>query len=487
MAVRYQKNLYNPSYLQMMLRDTDNKKHLLVREMYELKNISYERGSRESDYFIRKLLKDVRDTIQQYHDMIKYFMIGINGDVTVLEDIKIFFEKYYLDSSILLSCINLVKSEINQHEYTEKERKPAPLRASHKRKKNTFLIPLKKRLYQIEAHIHYFIDPLLRDFLNNINTILFFLNIKKMLEETNRSTDLSKVDSRITKLKSHITNYLWLYKKIYPESFYKINTAVFMMDTLGSMGFIHPLTSQSINISQLKKIVEDATRSFKLDSTTFKADEPLDVKKELKKAGNNHMLYVTKFIDLLEWFNYNSLLTSGKLGKPSKCPMNIIRRKRFLFHIPGSFSISLKVVSDYYINALISIISWLQRELKKEKYYSSNGSKWKPVIDSLKLAEKFIYVYEEAIIESSKPHNQLECIFTGVVRHYISLQHARELANLIHMSNDAIYDALSIISIILSKQNFRGSSSLRRRIHIVRDSFDNASQRIREGMYCIRL
>jgi len=486
MAVRYQKNLYNPSYLQMMLRDTDNKKHLLVREMSELKNISYERGSRESDYFIRKLLHDVRETIQQYHDMIKYFTIGMNGDVRVLEDIKFFFEKYYLDSSILLSCINLVKTEIIQHENINNDKKPAPLRASHKRKRNTFLVPLKKRLYQIESHIHYFIDPLLRDFLNNINTILFFLNIKKILEETNRSTDRLEVDSRILKLKTHISNFLWLYKKIYPESFYTINTTTFMMDTLGSMGFIHPLTSQNININQLHDIVEDATISFNIKSTPVKPGESPDVKKELKEAGDNYMLYITKFIELLEWFNYNSILSPGQV-KPSKCPMKVLMQKRFLFHIPGSFKISLKVVSDYYINSLISIISWLQREFKKEKSYISNSSKWKPMIDSLKLAENFIYVYEEAIIESSKPQNQLECVLTGVVRHYISLQHARHLANLIHMSNDAIYDALSITSIMLNKQTFRGSSSLRRRIHIVRDSFDNATQRIREGMYCIKL
>ncbi|HMB19471.1 MAG TPA: hypothetical protein VKQ10_00245, partial [Spirochaetota bacterium] len=166
MEEHYQKNLYNPSYLQSLIKDTDEKKYILVRELYEINNISYDKGSRKDDYIIRDLLQEISRTMEEYFEMIKYFDNAREGNVKVLEEIIMFFEREYIDSSTLKGRINALKEEIDQQEPGHRDKGKSP------RNTNIYLVSLKHSIHKIENRIDTHIDPMLREFLQGINLLL---------------------------------------------------------------------------------------------------------------------------------------------------------------------------------------------------------------------------------------------------------------------------------------------------------------------------
>jgi len=240
MEEQYHKNLYNPSYLQSLMKDTDEKKYILVRELYDINNISYDKGSRKDDYIIRDLLQEISRTLEEYYEMIKYFNNAREGNVKVLEEIIMFFEREYIDSSNLTGRINALKDEIDQQEpvYRDKDKSP--------RNTNIYLVSLKHSIHKIENRIDTYIDPMLREFLQDINLLLIFQKTIRMLEETLKSTDQSGVAERAENLKQNLITFLWLYKKILPESFNRENLNRFIMSTIENMGFTNSLVSRAV-------------------------------------------------------------------------------------------------------------------------------------------------------------------------------------------------------------------------------------------------
>ena len=321
MTEQYHKNLYNPSHLQTLLRDTDDKKYILVRELYEINNISYEKGSSDRDYAIRDMLQDTRRAIETYHDMVKYYDNAREGDSRVLEEIIIFFEKNYIDSSTLNDCIESLKIELNSQQN-------APVDSNQ-------LVQLKQRLNAIENRMDTRIDPMIRDFLQSVNLLLLFYRILHIVESTKKSTDQSGVATRTDTLKQYMTTFLWLYKKILPDSFVYIDQKSFILQTIRDMGFNESLVSRAIiGSNQLGAIAEEITGS--IGSSTYVDDIPdNELQTHLStESGKTHLDYINDLMELLYTVTYNK---NDNTNPVLRFQGNIERNrdKRFLFHEPG--------------------------------------------------------------------------------------------------------------------------------------------------------
>lgn len=475
MEEQYHKNLYNPSYLQSLMKDTDEKKYILVRELYDINNISYDKGSRKDDYIIRDLLQEISRTLEEYYEMIKYFDNAREGNIKVLEEIIMFFEREYIDSSTLKGRINALKNEIDQQEQGYRDKGKSP------RHTNIYLVSLKHSIHKIENRIDSHIDPILREFLQGINLLLIFQKTIRMLEETLKSTDQSGVAARAENLKQNLITFLWLYKKILPESFNRENLNRFIMSTIENMGFTNSLVSRAvIGRDQMKSVIEDISKPMKSSGYSEETlDEELDTEISTQK-GKTDVDYINDLMELLYRVTYNK---DDRVDTSFRLQGNSVknREKRFLFHEPGSFKISLKVVSDYCIDSLIFMVSWLQREFKKETVPSSRQSTWKPVMDALVQAEHFIHAYRKSASIASHPKNQSQSVLTGEIRQYIPRDHARQLVHLIHHSCDAMHSALADISILINEKPFKGAEHFLKRIQIARESFDNARDKIQKG------
>ncbi len=486
MTAQYHKNFYNPSYLQSLLREADDKKYILGKELFEVNNLSYERGSRKNDYTIRDRLRDISTTIDQYYDMVKYFDNAGDSNIRIFEEILMFFESNYIDLLTLNGQIEALKSEIENQEAEHPDNEKSTGNGDSSRQTNVYIFQLKQQLHAMENRVNSRIDPVLREFLQCVNLLLLFQKIRSLLESTLKSTDQANVAARTENLKQIIITFLWLYKKILPESFKAINKKSFIMDTIHNMGFNNALVTRAVvGKHQLQTLIDDITSSMK--STSPEEDE-LDEGFDTIPSTENEKLpvdYINDLMELLYRITYNkddNIDTIVRLHNNS----GKNREKRFPFHEPGSFKITLKVASDYCIDSLIFMVSWLQREFKKGAVPKVSQFIWGPVMDSLVQAEYFMHAYVKAVNISSQHENQSQSAFTGEIRQYIPREHARQLIRLIQHGCDAMYAALVDTSILIAENPFNGGEQLLKRIQIARESFDNARDKIAKGTRSIK-
>jgi len=78
-------------------------------------------------------------------------------------------------------------------------------------------------------------------------------------------------------------------------------------------------------------------------------------------------------------------------------------KERYLFHSPGTFTISLKYISEYMRNSLILVVDWLSKELQKTPGSARLLGSIQGCIPTMR---EFIKHYQLAIDVSSEKSNQ---------------------------------------------------------------------------------
>ena len=105
------------------MKDADNRKYLLIKNLYEMSNLTYGKSSREGDYIILDRLGEFIEEVDRYIKHIRLFDNGKNGDIKAYKDILVFFQNSFCDSFILEDKITKLNNAIKSYKSEEKEHK----------------------------------------------------------------------------------------------------------------------------------------------------------------------------------------------------------------------------------------------------------------------------------------------------------------------------------------------------------------------------
>ena len=482
-------DLYDFHYLTNKVNEADEKKHILLKCLYELGNISYEKGSRPGDYAIRDRVIKIREVLTSYYETIKIFDSGKNGDIKAYEDIMVFFENSFIDSYLLGDQVIALKSEISSQKEEDRRHNEKHAGTPIERKKNIYVTDLEKQIKALEFQLQTKLIPHLHNFLNDVNLILLFEKIKSLLEQVKKSINTLNDSLHTAELKNFLMTFLWLYHKINLGVSKKKQIPIFIEEILDSMGFTSSLGKyMDIDPKGLSDLFKEIAEEFDvlLLRDIIKQDQmgnnraSTPIQKEItvpSLASANEQIQLLAFLKRICRFDVYGL-SAIHISEPHKVNIIVGTKERNLFHTPGLFQVSLKTLSDYVVNSLIFIGTWLVRELR---HNSIPFESLQTILVSYKKAEEFVQAYETALYISSQPENQFESTLTGEIQQYISKHDAEQLKYLINRTCDEMNESFINASIELMLHPFHGSDGLLKRIHLAQESFIDAKNKIEKG------
>ena len=251
-------------HLTNLVRETDDRKYLLLKSVYELPDLSYDRGSRQGDYEIRDRARELLTAIDALYDALKLFDNGKSGDVKAYEDILVFFQNSFIDTFVVMEKFNLLKHEIDgQSSGATDEKSEDPSGGGVKWNDSAFLADLKGKLKLFETRIVFDIAPKLRMFLNAVNRILLFEKITFFIENSITSAEPEFVEQKSRSFANLITTYLWIHQKINPREDIKSKARDFTAAVLSDLGLDEVLTSKTgIGKVKYEEMLDEVARDF---------------------------------------------------------------------------------------------------------------------------------------------------------------------------------------------------------------------------------
>lgn len=477
-------NIQEILYFSRKIKEADEKKFLLAKNLYELNILSYEKGSRKGDYVIRDRVKDVNEELNRYYDTIKLFDNGKNGDIKAFQVLLEFYNKNFIESSNIDIKLQLLKDEVSRQEKADQENNLKHSESGHQRKKNLYIAELLKEVKAFDYRLKVGVTEQLQNFLNDVNHLLFCRQIMLLVEDAQKSGKSSSNLIKTNDVPDVIKTFLIYHQKINNTEFSKIRMKEFIESALELMG-LNELLSRRIGANKfiMNEIIERAVNDA---AVSLPAKSGYEVHGERPEPGDSGrgdnilqiMIQVKKLVDKLCAVNVNEPLPHLR-GHGAVKGLGEKKGGRYLFHEPGSFKISLKTLADYLNDSLIFVYSWIMQELKKNNIPVSNVA---PVVYCFIYSEDFIKEYVTALEISSDKSNQDLSFFEGDLRQYIPKKLARSLLELIVTNCSLLEDAFNECSGIVLQQPFRGSDAFIKKLSVVQEHFIKARIRIIDGI-----
>lgn len=154
-------------------------------------------------------------------------------------------------------------------------------------------------------------------------------------------------------------------------------------------------------------------------------------------------------------------------------------KERYLFHTPGSFTISLKYISEYMRNSLILIVDWLSKELQKAP---STAKLLGSIQECIPTMKEFIKNYQLAIEVASLKSNQSGGGVLSGEKHYISKKIAGNLIQSIKDNCTVVRNALIDSTHKVSGSPYDRSGVLVKKINIIKESCFESFNKITKGL-----
>jgi len=478
--------------LPLIINDAHDQKRVLAQKIHAFNNLTYETGSQKNDYLIREQIKSVQDDLNRYQGAIGLFEYGKSGDLKAYEDILIFFVNNFIDKFDVSDKLKLlndtiaeiqVKNEVHGLRYGGRD---------VNRRKNLYIVELHEKLRNFEIQLHHNLIPSLRKFLNDVNHILFFEKATTCVNNIRLRGYFSSNAFNIEYLTSCITSFIWFNHKINAHECSDISLKEFILNTFRDIEFEEIRTSNAGNDKNLvdkiiNRILLDIDDQLQqMEEIQCAEDRVLEAQsrgdKNEKSVLSGRLKLITRLKALLN--DLSKMETCEELSFPAEDRAIHDREgkkvEQYLFHVPGSFTLSLKTIANYMTNTLIFMYSWMLRELYHQNlphdlinYLNSN----------LTYSEDFIKFYCTAVNVALRKSNQKKLLLRGETQHYIPTDLAKKIIKIMdeiyNLLNDAlIASSLKIPVAPLIKRN----NVLLKKMTIINDHLSYVWKMIQDGL-----
>ncbi len=470
------------SYLNQRIRETDEDRHALETQIYQLNAVSLQKGIKQDDYSVRDKLSGINAEFNRYYEYLRLFELGRNGDVRAIEDILYHFEINYLDRSRIGEMLKDLLLETGPKESRSAvvpgDASPGQITPA---RDQTYYSNIFRNINNLEQTLAEKFFPLLRKFLKGINEILFCSRLISLMDRAIPDRSQGRNGEFRHDMKRLMEVFFGFHYKITGQYHTREEALGWINNLLGKLEYEDRVLEKTGVGSEFFEgmIGQILPETRILADLKTEPGESQPAERFMSRRGADLAEQNTvrvRIADLLEDLSSLGLklpeggLTAGSGGGPS-----IARGDRILFHAPGSFDITLKAIADYLSDSLIFIFAWLGRELRKGPLINSL---LEPMVQNLSRAEYFVKKYREGLGLSTLPEYQKEGFFTGDIQQYIPRSLGRELTDSIRENceglEQAFGDTFHRLDLLAPDEKVRMSKALA----IVRESLHSACQKI---------
>jgi hypothetical protein len=474
-------------YLAGKMKTADEKKDKLLNAINRLTNLTYEKGSREGDAEIRQKVKDLATEIDQYYRMIRVFMSGKGGDADAFPDILAFFNERYLERNSVAIKLDLLKKEVEHQKRPDLEQSFTHSRDSHVRKTNIHAEDLERNLKDWEKIYAYNAEPQLRAFLSDINDMVLYLRIFDIIDQLVSGEDeFARGGENYQNFKNSMAYFIELHIKLTRTPFSEPELKEMASSTLQVMGFRNSiLHTKNFNIEKYDEVLAEIIREANLmgfvEKYSVSTKVAVNAIKTIEKKQRSDSIDPKELVRIVEDLCCLGDSTEGEKAGAEGLVSGLAKndKERYLFNSPGTFTASLKHISEYMRNSLILIVDWLIKELQKAPGSAKLLGSIQECIPTMK---EFIKNYQLAIDVSSQKSNQSGGGVLSAEKHYISKSIAGNLIQSIKDNCTVLRRALIDSTHKLSGSPYDRSGVLVKKINIIKESCFESFNKINKGL-----
>jgi hypothetical protein len=485
------KHHYDIKSLSLIIEDVNNQKHILTQKFHTFNNLAYDYGSQENDYLIREHIKSIQDDLSRYKGTIGFFDYGKLGDLKAYEELLIFFVKNLIDKFDISDKLNTLNDIIAN---IEAKKEVNVLRFSGRDiivRRNIYIVDLHEKLRYFQTQFYNNFIPSLRKFLNDVNHILFFEKVLTCVNNLRLGRHFLRNEFNIEYLKNCITGFIWFNHKINARDCSDISLKEFIRDTIYNSEY------ESTQMSNVKKDKQPLDRI--INKIFLEIGDQLQQMEEIRCAEertdqskspklNNEKTHVSERLRLITRLKailneLNKMDTCEELSFSAEDPTIQVKEgregERYLFHVPGSFNLSLKTISNHMTNVLVFMYSWMLRELY---HHNLPNDLIDYLNNKLTYSEDFIKFYCTAVTVPLRKSNKKESSLKGEFKYYISMDLAKKIIKTMNEIYDLLYDSLDRTYRKLSLNPLvKGNSVLLKKIDIINTHLSSISKIIQDG------
>ncbi|MFH0974478.1 MAG: hypothetical protein V1874_01705 [Spirochaetota bacterium] len=452
-------------------------KFLLRKAIYEMDELSYEKGTRSGDYIIRRIIQEINEELKLFDSHVKTCEIDIKSNSSSLKETLLFFENRYLYTFLLQEKINSLKQElINQQNEKNNQNDIENKEKNYARNINSpFRKDFKKDLINFENALLNNLVPNLSGFLTDLNDFLFYTAANEIVDELAEENIFEDTDN---KLKQTIVFYIGILSKLERKQFSREEAQSFAYSILLKTEIkARLLKFGNINEDELEKIVKSSVEYYFRNLSTPVPSEQQQLKTQKirdesisDEEGENSMDIALKNLKYLADYKDEILEFGNRFAE--NIPVN--RPKRYLYYSSDPKKILLKEIADYLKDSLIFINEWFSIELKKNK---DSFGMLNSIAECLPMEIKFYELFATANATGLQEINHRKNVW-GDSEQFISKETAYNLIDVIKTLCAELKDAFvkTVISIEMDKP--ASSGILLKKINIIYDSFENAYKKI---------
>ncbi|OHD63243.1 MAG: hypothetical protein A2176_11705 [Spirochaetes bacterium RBG_13_51_14] len=478
-------NLLTNTYIANKLKPADGKRAKLIEIFDQLTQLSYEKGTRKSDTAMREKVENVVHEATAYYKTIRIFSSGKGGDMEAFRDILFFFDERYLQNFRLRECLDLLRNEIERQKKIEDDSNVEHPPERNARKVNIHLKEFEQDLQEWEKLLLNQAEPLLRKFLSDVNDIVLFYRLNDKIGRLITSDDVfARSGPHYREFKSIIAYYTEFHLKLMRTPLSPEDLRELINQTLQQMGFRHAIlklrnVNQDIFNEMIYEIINEGNLGDTAKKFTDRSRGALDAIMTVERKDDGGEFSTKDLMKLFE--NLCDIENMKERYKPEPgivfAGLAKIERERYPFHIPGTFDISLKFVSEYMRNSLIFVVDWLLKELQKSPHYSKP---LRPLLDCVPVIRGFVKNYKLAMDIAADKSNQ--AVVRSKERHFIPKKIADGLAQSIRDNCSQLKQALVDSSYNVANSTIDRSGVLTKKITVIRDSCTDSHMRISKGL-----
>lgn len=476
-------------YLDRKKKEADDKKHLLVKQLYGIGDLAYVKSSRRGDYELQDLVKDVHDELHRYYATVKLFDPRVSGANATYEEIIVFFMNNVFETFVLGDRIRWLKEML--FSLKDDTGVDSPGRAEVRNISRTpYLIDLEGKVKQLEVKLTMEIMPRLREFVNDINIILYCEKVLSLIERSACDIAFFRGGEGMVSLKNFTITYVWMNSKIQPAELTRKKITHTIAETINQTGLGEMLSSMAgITEAKMSGFIERIADEFQIHmKDDFEVDDRADDESAPELGEAKHDEYadaVTQLKLLLRGFS-KVRHPSRSLFLPEFASARYLadaKEQRYLFNVSGSYDVSLKTVGDYLSNSLLFVFYWLEQHIKKNP---SQAALYAPLVACAECADRFLRVYATALEIAAETSNQSETFLRGEILQYVPVRCAAMLIGLIQENCIRVEEAFVECIGRIARHAFKGQQAVLKQVDIVQDSFIDAEKKISREMSRLR-
>jgi hypothetical protein len=473
------------AYIVNRMKLADDKRAKLLDILSGMARLSYEKGTRDEDAVIREKVKAVAGEIEEIYRTIRVFSSGKGGDRAAFNDILLYFDEHYVSKFKLSMQLEILKKELEDQEKKAQYPPDREEGKSDSRKVNLYIKDLAIDLQKWEKVLLHHAEPMLRQFLVDVNEIVLYHNINEKIGRLITSDDVfARSGDNYQEFKDSISRFVALHIKLTRLALSDADIIDLVSRMLQLMGF-RSVILHSRNINQEKfnemigEIIQEGNLREHVKNNAGTSREALDAirshEKKLATAPVDARDLIKVLEDLIYVENLKDVIlpefTGPYTGLADKDSM------RYLFHAPGTFDVSLKFISEYTRDSLIFVIDWLNKELQKAP---SLARPLAPVLERVPDVRRFVSNYKVALDVSANKSNQSGA--GSRERHYISKNLAKELIDIVKNNCNKMKQALIESTYNITSGSYDKSGVLVKKISLIKESCNDSYVKINKGL-----